>query len=309
MRYFRNEIELAKWTFNYVIVNKPSGIVCQGTESNTLLAGLLEKFKHLNPNPSQFRISQRLDRFTTGGLIVARNGKWANKIRKSFADEPLDLSLMRRYVGLLAIPKNKSIQDMGLEYSVGTNSEESYKGLKFNDETLSAGTIDFDIDALEKDYRGPKRQRQLLKYDAVTKFQILEHLGRIPSTKMTSKYPDLFMNRKIIPLVFELKTGRKNQIRDHVLQAFKIPLLNDDNFATFKTHSVDNYTDINSSVFKSNQIGLHSGLLRMKNKDNEEQSFVFPICAESDRELWDGFIDQNGTLIPEISKELLNWKC
>ena len=80
------KLDLVKRTFNYAVVNKPSGMVCDASHTNNIITALTNEFTKILPsvNSSQFRLVQRLDRFVTGGLVVARNKKWADKVRKSF---------------------------------------------------------------------------------------------------------------------------------------------------------------------------------------------------------------------------------
>ncbi|EGW35766.1 uncharacterized protein SPAPADRAFT_131996 [Spathaspora passalidarum NRRL Y-27907] len=272
------KLDIVKHTFNYAIVNKSSNMICSGYQQSSLIPSLTQEFQQRNPemtfDPAQFRICQRLDRFVTGGLIVARNRKWADKIRRVLGGKSQSMKLTRRYVGLI-----------------------------FGHDSLTSGVINYDIQALEKDYRGkPVSPRQLNTYPALTRFKLLTNLTRDPTPENILQYPDLFDNIQLMPIIFELHTGRKNQIRDHVIQAFKTPLLNDDQFIQFKMQS-ETGIFANSTKFIHNQIGLHSAILSMETNKGKED-FVFPIVAQKDRILWQGFVDDNGILLPEIIKEL-----
>lgn len=271
------KLDIVKRTFNYAVVNKPSGLICTPTGPNNIIDAVSEEFKQFLPNvnSSQFRIVQRLDRFVTGGLLIARNKKWADKVRRSFYGSG-NLKLTRRYVGLIPLEKIPKT----------TN-----------------GIIEHEIEALEKDYRGKREQehpRKILKYSAKTHYQLLPSLART----LEGNYP-VFELGQVVPAIFQLETGRKNQIRDHVLQKFGVPLLNDDNFAEFKFNS-EQHKNVNSTLFKNNQIGLHSGLLIIDNNEVSEE-ILFPMNDIRDRELWGTFIDENGEFINPIRNALLNF--
>lgn len=109
-----------------------------------------------------------------------------------------------------------------------------------------------------------------------------------------------------MPIILELETGRKNQIRDHIIQKFGVPLLNDDNFSDFKLNS-EIPKDVNSKLYKSNQIALHSGLVIMENNGISQQ-FLFPVNNAYDRELWGSFVNEKGEFIDEIRNGLINFK-
>lgn len=269
------KLDLVKRTFNYAVVNKPSGMVCDASHTNNIITALTNEFTKILPsvNSSQFRLVQRLDRFVTGGLVVARNKKWADKVRKSFFQEGT-LRLTRRYVGLIALDQIPE---------------------------STQGTIDFPIQALEKDYRGKNKSRELFTYSAVTHYKLIPSARRI----IKGVFP-VFQQGPILPIILELETGRKNQIRDHIIQKFGVPLLNDDNFSDFKLNS-EIPKDVNSKLYKSNQIALHSGLVIMENNGTSQQ-FLFPVNNVYDRELWGSFVNEKGEFIDEIRNGLINFK-
>ncbi|ABN68582.2 pseudouridylate synthase, partial [Scheffersomyces stipitis CBS 6054] len=263
----KSEIDLVKITNKYVVVNKPSGIQCSGFKNyaHHLLPQLTKKFKALHPdrtlNASQFKLVHRLDKYVTGGLVVARDRKWAMKSSKSLSSKGNSPdSIIRRYVGLLPIPE---------------------------DDSLKSGWITYDIQAPQKDYKGSTETRKVLSYKALTIFQILDELKLQPTKTQLSMYPKIYSGKCIVPIILQLQTGRKNQLRDHTLQSFNTTLLNDDNFEQFKYISMPRSginIDVNSTIFKSNQIGLHSAFIEMPDKASSV-SFVFPICAKQDRVL------------------------
>ncbi|RCK56524.1 hypothetical protein Cantr_06005 [Candida viswanathii] len=273
------KLDIVKRTFNYVIVNKPAGITCAVDGRNNIVDELTNEFQKFLPDvsPSQFRILQRLDRFVTGGLIIPRNKKWADKVRKAFASAG-NLKITTRYVGLIPLARAPK---------------------------KTSGTIDREIEALEKDIgrrSHDDKPRRVFKYEAKTHYQLLPNLAR----ELQGKYP-VFRCGQVVPAIFQLESGRKNQIRDPVLQKFGVTLLNDDNFADFKFLSVTP-KKVNSTLFKSNQIGLHAGLLIVEHNGVSED-FLMPVHNVYDRELWGSFLDDNGELISPIRKALLGFRC
>ena len=81
------KLDLVKRTFNYAVVNKPSGMVCDASHTNNIITALTNEFTKILPsvNSSQFRLVQRLDRFVTGGLVVARNKNGQIKLENRFS--------------------------------------------------------------------------------------------------------------------------------------------------------------------------------------------------------------------------------
>jgi 21S rRNA pseudouridine2819 synthase len=270
-------------------VNKPSGVQTDGFHGSSLLPQVFKIFKCLHPDKKKldkFQLVQRLDKFVTGGVIVSRDEKFTKRINKYLAGKPLGVSVSRRYVGLIPLP---NLDD-----------------LKVPVDLLNYGTISYDIE-LVKD-----RTKQMYLYPAETKFKVLPHLKVSPTSWQLAKYPQLYSaNTFIYPIILELTTGRKNQIRDHILQAFGRPLMNDDNFLQFKLLSKDfdsTKVNINSVAFKSNQIGLHSAYINLYTPTKNLEEIIFPIHEIEDRELWTGFVDQDGQLIEELKQEVINFK-
>lgn len=77
-----------------VVINKPQGLVvhpCQSTQSGTLVNGLLFKIKNLSGINGVLRpgIVHRLDKNTSGLMIVAKNDKAHNSLAKQIADKTL----------------------------------------------------------------------------------------------------------------------------------------------------------------------------------------------------------------------------
>lgn len=328
-------IDIIKYTFKYVLVNKSAGVLCDGNKYNSLVPLLRSKFKTLSKS-SRFSLVHRLDKYVTGGLIVSRDDKFTRRLNKAFRYTDSNYKVTRRYVGLLPlnigpfkeqiegrideIGSIKQIEERILEVNSKIKEEDNNEksletkdddisdypsGLYFKDASLSTGFITFPVDLLEKDYKGKKTQRSVLEQSALTKFKILHDHKYFPTKELVRKYPGLFESKVIYPVIFELGTGRKNQIRDHVRQAFGVPLLNDDNFEKFKW-VLDNELSIspNSQVFKNNQIGLHSTYMVITASGEIKERVIFPVYADLDRELWTGMVDREGYFNKEVEREV-----
>lgn len=63
---------------------------------------------------------------------------------------------------------------------------------------------------------------------------------------------------------------------------------------------------MNSTIFKNNQIGFHSGLLIIENNGVSDE-ILFPVNEVNDRELWSTFLNDNGEFISPIRNALLNF--
>ncbi|ODV77187.1 uncharacterized protein CANTADRAFT_70003 [Suhomyces tanzawaensis NRRL Y-17324] len=278
-------INIVKYTFKYVLVNKPSGIACEGYGAHSLLPQVTKFFKLLRPeaplDPKRFKLVQRLDRYVTGGMIVSRDEKFTKKMNKALAKKEANLLLTRRYVGLL--------------------------GLVFDDNSLSSGTITYDVASLERDLKRSNADGQLLvNHASSTRFKILHHLKRVPTGPQVQKYPELYESKVLYPIIYELDTGRKNQLRDHTQNAFGTTLLNDDAFTQFKLFLATKVL-ANSTAYKSNQIGLHSAYVKLVQGGNVKEEALIPVHVAEDRELWTGFTEENGDFVAEIQRELVEF--
>lgn len=314
-----NEIQIVKYTFKYVVLNKPSGIQCNGSNNYkvSLLLQLAYKFKQLGgstqTSSKQFQLVQRLDKYVTGGLVVSRDPKFTKRLNSTLRNEDLSYKLVRRYVGLIPFRDDLPFHEQLSEFRE-LNDDKPYKGLTFDDRSYTKGTITYDVQALQTDENiSPKvtntpTARKIVNHPAETKFKLLHNLKYYPSKGLKSKYPELFKSKIIYPIIYELHTGCKNQIRDHTLKAFKIPLLNDDKFQHFKYILQSKEMNVNSEIFKSNQIGLHSGYLNLSNEGGTKESLLFPLSSTGDRELWDGIVDSDSGLFhPNVEDALLSF--
>lgn len=104
------DIEIVYEDDNIAIVNKPSGMLTHPTskeKNNTLVNALLAKFKTLSNINGEYRqgIIHRLDRNTSGLLIIAKNNDAHEKIAKMIKDRTIEKHYRAIVKGLLTEDK------------------------------------------------------------------------------------------------------------------------------------------------------------------------------------------------------------
>ena len=87
---------------NIIVLNKPSGLAVQGgTNTSRHVDGMLEALRfELNEKP---KLVHRIDKDTSGVLVLARNRTWADRLTKAFQEH----TLPKTYLALVnSCPKN-----------------------------------------------------------------------------------------------------------------------------------------------------------------------------------------------------------
>lgn len=87
---------------NIIVLNKPSGLAVQGgTNTSRHVNGMLEALRfELNEKP---KLVHRIDKDTSGVLVLARNRTWADRLTKAFREH----TLPKTYLALVnSCPKN-----------------------------------------------------------------------------------------------------------------------------------------------------------------------------------------------------------
>jgi 23S rRNA pseudouridine1911/1915/1917 synthase len=120
-----------------IVVNKPAGMVVHpghGNHSGTLINGLIYHFDNL-PNNSSNRpgLVHRIDKDTSGLLVVAKNDNAMTKLSKQFADK----TSKREYVALVwGNPK----EDEGtIDEVIGRNPKNRLQNIVFNEQDSNLG--------------------------------------------------------------------------------------------------------------------------------------------------------------------------
>lgn len=89
---------------NIIVLNKPSGLAVQGgTNTSRHVDGMLEALRfELNEKP---KLVHRIDKDTSGVLVLARNRTWADRLTKAFREH----TLPKTYLALVnSCPKNQA---------------------------------------------------------------------------------------------------------------------------------------------------------------------------------------------------------
>ncbi|KAK6201239.1 uncharacterized protein RJT21DRAFT_33849 [Scheffersomyces amazonensis] len=297
------KIDIIKHGWSHTVINKPYGISSFGKEAGGAFDQLVLEGK-LNPEDiPKFRFVTNLGRKQTGGVIGTAFQTFAFKHhsaarRRGMFYEKIDdcqFSFRAQYVGLFALPDTVDIN----------NYFESIRSRYFKINTITMqGFIDSDVTMVEQE-----GSVKLIKTrPAETSFTILE--GKRPSTDLIDKYPKLFKSKIIYPIIMRpVRRNFDNQIMSHFNDNFGIPFLNDINYKADKGHELTfgrgNF-HLEPSIFKSDQIALHCAHIHIGQRKLKE-NFMFPIYNKEDRELWTGFLQEDGYFIDEIQYNLVNY--
>ena len=130
--------EIRKWVLhrdeNIIVINKPAGLAVQGGSKVTksvdgLLDGLIFDAKE------RPKLTHRLDRDTSGVLVLARNAKIAALLAKGFSGKTIDKTYWALVMGVplhqvdtIDIPLSKSEYSEGFE-QVGIDEEEGKRAI------------------------------------------------------------------------------------------------------------------------------------------------------------------------------------
>ena len=124
---------------NVIVVNKPSGVVVHpsvGNTKHTLVNGLMHYSKELSKVNGEFRpgIVHRIDKDTSGLLLIAKNDKAHNSLAKQLKDK----TVTRRYIALVNGVIN---HDTGtIDAPIGRDSKDRKKMAVTSDNSKDAVT-------------------------------------------------------------------------------------------------------------------------------------------------------------------------
>ena len=187
--------KLIKKTDNYIIINKPAGLLAHGAEhikESTLAEELLNDFpeiRKIGDDPMRPGLLHRLDRDVSGLMVVARTSQTFDHIKSQF--------------------QNRTIT-------------KHYRALVYGRVDRDEGEIDFPIKRSTRGFRMaaiPKTAKGEITTEgrrAITEFNVAER----------------YINYTLLKL--NIKTGRTHQIRVH-LSAYGYPIVGDDLYGTKKT--------------------------------------------------------------------------
>lgn len=116
------ELRIVNETADYLIIDKPAGVIVHPTESHpnkTLVDAILEKYpgiKSIGEDPSRPGIIHRIDKDVSGLLVVARNQKAFDLIKKQFKEK----TIKKEYIALVHKPmeRGEGIIDFPIQRSI-----------------------------------------------------------------------------------------------------------------------------------------------------------------------------------------------
>lgn len=188
---FVGEASIIKETDDYIIINKPSGLLVQPTEaneSNTLAAWILKNYKKIKNVGEDIKrpgIVHRLDKDASGVMIIAKTQPMFEHLKKQFKDRTIDK-----------------------EYNILVH------GTVIKDHDV----IDFDIDRGKGGRMAARPKIDLTKLKNVAK----ELSGKEAIT-------ELWVEKRFARFSFlrvKIHTGRTHQIRVHML-SYNHPVVGD----------------------------------------------------------------------------------
>ena len=111
---------------NIIVLNKPSGLAVQGgTNTNRHIDGMLEALKF--ENSEKPKLVHRIDKDTSGVLVLARNRRYAELLTKAFREHMLQKTYLVLAIGNLKNPEGEI--KIALD-KVGEKMEPSDEGKK-----------------------------------------------------------------------------------------------------------------------------------------------------------------------------------
>ena len=138
---------------NLIVINKPAGIICfleKEINKKTLINELLEKFPDLKNvgNPPRYGTVHRLDKDTSGIILIAKNNKALDFFQKQFKDRNVTKKYIALVIGEIQRDKGK------IETLIGRSQKNKKKQKAYL-------------------FTEPEAQRKGLR-EAITEYKILE---------------------------------------------------------------------------------------------------------------------------------------
>jgi 23S rRNA pseudouridine955/2504/2580 synthase len=225
-----------------IIINKPSGISTQG--GNKLNISIDHALQYMNSlhEKNQFRITHRLDKDTTGILLIAKNYKYASIIAEMFRNKTID----KEYLAVLdGIPINKSGVIKSNLQKIKTRDGFFVKNIEYD---LDKNILDLDCVDYGNENNGNENDKK--ENIAITEYEIINY--------------DKAKNISLC--LFKPITGKMHQLRVHatligcsVVGDSKYSLINDENnYNNEKKHSLMLHATKISFDYKGQKITIES---------------------------------------------------
>ncbi len=251
-------IQILKETTNYLIINKPAGLIVHGgahINEPTLVNWLLEKYpeiKEVGEDPYRPGIVHRLDKEASGLMIIVKNNQAFNYFKNQFKKR----KIKKEYLTLVhgKIEKDEGMIDFPIvRSSQGHKMAAIPKSIKnFND---SAKSLDNDNSYNNISNRSQGNVRALEESrEAITEFYILKR----------------YINFTLLNI--KMKTGRTHQIRVH-FSAYGHPLLGDSLYGNKKSK-------VKNTKLNIGRIFLMANKLNFTDQDEEKQEFEIDLSPD-----------------------------
>ena len=214
-------IEIIKKTRNYVVINKPAGLLVHATQNSsekTLVDFLLEKYpkiKKVGEDKNRYGIVHRLDKEVSGLMVVALKQKTYNHLKEQF--------------------QNRRV-------------EKEYIALVCNQMPEKSGTISFPIKRSNKGFKMAAVPKTYEENNEVRDGEKLREAITHYETKET------YTNFSLLKL--NIETGRTHQIRVHCL-ALNAPLAGDNLYNTKNSLKVSKKLDLDRIFLVSTRLAFY----------------------------------------------------
>jgi 23S rRNA pseudouridine955/2504/2580 synthase len=120
---------------NILVINKPAGLAVQG--GSKIKLSIDDALSHLNENGGDYKITHRLDKETSGLLLLAKNKTAAFNIFKGFKDR----TIKKKYLAILSkIPSQKSGT---IESNIGKVDSKNFQKVREDDEDGKIAITDY----------------------------------------------------------------------------------------------------------------------------------------------------------------------
>ncbi|MFP4514828.1 MAG: RluA family pseudouridine synthase [Parcubacteria group bacterium] len=215
-------IEVIKKTRNYVVINKPAGLLVHaspGSNEKTLSDYLVEKYpkiKKVGEDSNRYGIVHRLDKEVSGLMVVALKQKAYLHLKEQF--------------------QNRRV-------------EKHYKALVCGHMPESSGTISFPIKRSNKGYKMAAVPKT---YEDNNEVRDGEKLREAITHYQTEK---TYTNFSLLNL--QIETGRTHQIRVHCL-ALNAPLAGDNLYSTKNSLKVSKKLNLDRIFLVANKLSFYN---------------------------------------------------
>ena len=224
-------IHIVKETNDYLVVNKPAGLIVHGAahiSDPTLVDLLLAKYpkiKNIGEDKMRPGIVHRLDKDASGLMVIAKNQKLFQDLKKQFQTRKIH----KEYTALVfgALSRDYGVINFPIKRSTKGHKMAAIPSLINSDELLITNGIKSKI----QDSKQGK--------EAITEFEVAEK----------------FINYTLLNI--KIKTGRTHQIRAH-MAAYGHPIVGDDLYGTKRTRILNKKINLGRIFLVARKLGFYN---------------------------------------------------